>query len=502
MGGLGERTRANGGGLKGEFEATAAAVWSVHACRTRRTSWCHPRARVAIVGCGCNGEGWSGGPVTSPCAGTRGAGRARRRRSLHSLRAAAAVLVEAATASCRGSRDEGRAGCRADEERLRDPVRLGLVQFNGSGLSFYGGRVLGIVRLCSCRGGVAPAVRRVAVADILNDFECKDAEGTFKELVVKVTDVANIPIGTKVVVDFNEYKQAIGEEQGLLGGYLGTLAINGTLFPINYEKWNDMPPSRFSNYFQQNVKARFHFNIEEEFTVRYVIASLCKKWGDHRKRLWDGWYKHEISRVDLIQNVPDDIDADQWAGFCDYRLKPATVDLCKRNAENRVKQTVQHTGGYKPNSRRMEEMEQLETALTQSTSDESIVGSDDAVAKILGKEHSGRVRCLGIGAIPSTSFKRTRFHASTSTSVATPSSSSYAELQEKCKQLELTCVGLLNGLKSYFIAKDGRVPNELAGILPAQLTEVNDEHSSPSTPVDGRRSSHGSTCIPSHQEEV
>ncbi|KAJ4849247.1 hypothetical protein Tsubulata_037650, partial [Turnera subulata] len=110
-------------------------------------------------------------------------------------------------------------------------------------------------------------------------------------------------------------------------------------------------------------------------------------------------------------------------------------------------------------------------------------------------------RCLGIGVIPSTSSKRTRFQAR-STSVAILSSSSYAELQEKCKQLELTCVGLVNGLKSYFIAKDGRVPNELAGVLPAQLTEVNEEHSSLSTPVNGRRSSHSSTCIPSHQEEV
>ncbi|KAJ4839546.1 hypothetical protein Tsubulata_015957 [Turnera subulata] len=113
------------------------------------------------------------------------------------------------------------------------------------------------------------------------------------------------------------------------------------------------------------------------------------------------------------------------------------------------------------------------------TADESIVGSDDAVAKILGKEHLERVRCLGIGAIPSTSFKRTRFQASTSTSVEIVSSS-YTEFQEKYKQLELTCIGLVNGLKSYFIAMDGRVPNELAGVLPAQLTEVNDEHSSPS----------------------
>ena len=32
--------------------------------------------------------------------------------------------------------------------------------------------------------------------------------------------------------------------------------------------------------------------------------------------------------------------------------------------------------------------------------DESIISPDDAVGKILGKEHSGRVRCLGLGVVP------------------------------------------------------------------------------------------------------
>ncbi|XP_019255521.1 PREDICTED: uncharacterized protein LOC109234124 isoform X1 [Nicotiana attenuata] len=54
--------------------------------------------------------------------------------------------------------------------------------------------------------------------------------------------------------------------------------------------------------------------------------------------------------------------------------------------------------------------EKIELSLSQSTVDESEVSPNDAVGKVLGKEHSGRVRCLGLGAIPSKVFKHARPH--------------------------------------------------------------------------------------------
>ncbi|XP_052728421.1 uncharacterized protein LOC128195229 [Vigna angularis] len=118
------------------------------------------------------------------------------------------------------------------------------------------------------------------------------------------------------------------------------------------------------------------------------------------------------------------------------------MDICKKNRENRKKQVIPHTGGSKPISRRRHEMlldsgklpsrgmlyiethkkkdgsfvneaakaiaEQIEVGLSQSTTDESQVSPHDVVGRVLGPEHSGRVRCMGLGAAPTNSFRNTR----------------------------------------------------------------------------------------------
>lgn len=48
-------------------------------------------------------------------------------------------------------------------------------------------------------------------------------------------------------------------------------------------------------------------------------------------------------------------------------------------------------------------VEQIE--LTQGNTNESEIFPDDIIGKVLGAEHSGRVRCMGMGAAPSKTFK-------------------------------------------------------------------------------------------------
>ncbi|WJX37868.1 hypothetical protein P8452_25589 [Trifolium repens] len=45
-------------------------------------------------------------------------------------------------------------------------------------------------------------------------------------------------------------------------------------------------------------------------------------------------------------------------------------------------------------------VEQIEEGLAQSTNNESEVSPNDVVGRVLGPEHSGRVRCMGMGAAP------------------------------------------------------------------------------------------------------
>ncbi|KAH1221501.1 hypothetical protein GmHk_12G034903 [Glycine max] len=127
--------------------------------------------------------------------------------------------------------------------------------------------------------------------------------------------------------------------------------------------------------------------------------------------------------------------------------------------------------------------EQIEVGLTQSIVDESEVSPLDVVGRVLGLEHSGRVRCMGLGAVHSNTFRNTRLRASSlsssSSGVGFPSSNQW---QEKYNNLE-------SAFKAYMIMKEGRIPEELASYFTPDQTHLNDASSVPNTPLDARGSS-------------
>ncbi|XP_027909834.1 uncharacterized protein LOC114169024 isoform X1 [Vigna unguiculata] len=273
-----------------------------------------------------------------------------------------------------------------------------------------------------------------------------DLEGVIKKIKVKVREVNNLPRGERIIVDFDELGMAIGEGQGVLAGYCGTLAIDSNLFPINFERWSGktgMPDTYFLECFKEILQPRFCFKTGEASAQRYCKLTFSRKWAAHRQNLWNEFYDPTKSKNEIISNVPNGIDRTQWAHFVTYRLKPETWEICKKNRENRKKQVIPHTDGSKPMSRRRHEMfletgqlpsrgklyidthkrkdgsfvndaakaisEQIEVGLTQSTNDELEVSPNDVVGRVLGPEHSGRVRCMGLGAAPTNSFRNTRF---------------------------------------------------------------------------------------------
>eukprot|EP00256_Glycine_max_P069210 XP_025983805.1 uncharacterized protein LOC100817477 [Glycine max] len=143
------------------------------------------------------------------------------------------------------------------------------------------------------------------------------------------------------------------------------------------------------------------------------------------------------------------MDYDRWSGpsgvpkaYFDDCFETILKELCRRNKEIRSKQVIPHTGGFKANPRRRNELlletgklpsrgqlyiethkrkdgsfvneaaktiaEQIEVGLTQSIVDESKVSPLDVVGRVLGLEHSGRVRCMGLGVVPSNTIRNTR----------------------------------------------------------------------------------------------
>ncbi|XP_075086493.1 uncharacterized protein LOC142169162 [Nicotiana tabacum] len=70
--------------------------------------------------------------------------------------------------------------------------------------------------------------------------------------------------------------------------------------------------------------------------------------------------------------------------------------------------TRRNEDGSYVNEAAKEICEKIELALSQSTVDEYKISPNDVVGKVLGKEHSGRVRCLGLEVVPGRAFRQIR----------------------------------------------------------------------------------------------
>ncbi|KAK8260854.1 hypothetical protein V6Z12_D13G146800 [Gossypium hirsutum] len=111
----------------------------------------------------------------------------------------------------------------------------------------------------------------------------------------------------RVKVGRNSFGQPVGTEARLLAGYLGILARNANMLPINYESWNKMPDSN-KNQALDNIKARFALEVSDT----YVKKALGKRWRDHKSTLKKDYYKTKTTLEEKLQNVPPGMLRYQW----------------------------------------------------------------------------------------------------------------------------------------------------------------------------------------------
>ncbi|PPR92021.1 hypothetical protein GOBAR_AA28674 [Gossypium barbadense] len=68
----------------------------------------------------------------------------------------------------------------------------------------------------------------------------------------------------RVKVSRNTHGQPVGSEARLLAGYLGILARNANMLPINYESWHHIPDSN-KNQALANIKERFALEVSNDY---------------------------------------------------------------------------------------------------------------------------------------------------------------------------------------------------------------------------------------------
>ncbi|RYR13351.1 hypothetical protein Ahy_B04g070395 isoform G [Arachis hypogaea] len=127
---------------------------------------------------------------------------------------------------------------------------------------------------------------------------------------------------------------------------------------------------------------------------------LGRAWKDTRNHLYHYFYKEDLTLEQNIKGRPPGITADHWRWFLDYRNSKETKEKCRKNVENQSKQLYTHTGGSKSLARLEEEEERI-VEIEQHDESSRLLSQNDSLAQVLGKEHPGRVRGMGIG--PTTS---------------------------------------------------------------------------------------------------
>ncbi|KAG8473410.1 hypothetical protein CXB51_035692 [Gossypium anomalum] len=155
-----------------------------------------------------------------------------------------------------------------------------------------------------------------------------------------LSDLYDLDPANRVKVSRNTYGQPVGSEARLLAGYIGILARNANMLPINYESWHHMPDSN-KNQALANIKDRFALEVSDD----YIKKTLGKKWRDNKSTLKKQYFKKDISLEEKLRNVPSGMLRYQWEDAVRLWNSKKGEDRERVGISSRQKQKFTHTAG-------------------------------------------------------------------------------------------------------------------------------------------------------------
>ncbi|RYR16280.1 hypothetical protein Ahy_B04g073279 [Arachis hypogaea] len=215
-----------------------------------------------------------------------------------------------------------------------------------------------------------------------------------------VKEALALPPGKKIL-------QQVGQAADLLSGFLGTLGSDFQQLPICAKSWKTMSKASKEHAYDQ-VKRVFHYEDDKRGWIkRGILQRIRSCWRNLRNHLFHKVYDEELNFEKNIKRKPVGIEANHWKKFLQYRLD-------KDTKEQRQERPIGRADGWtmshkKKNGKYMNEEahlvgEAIELIESQDSSNKEFL-QNDSLAQVLGKEHLGRVRGLGIGTCSSQCFR-------------------------------------------------------------------------------------------------
>ncbi|XP_020080553.1 uncharacterized protein LOC109704196 isoform X3 [Ananas comosus] len=189
-----------------------------------------------------------------------------------------------------------------------------------------------------------------------------------------LADLWVLPPSHRVVVDCNTYGQPIGNERGLLGQFLGTIARNGGLCSLSHKDWRYVKKEKKLDILNQ-VKKKFLYHQSCE---KWIFKSAGRKWKDYKCSLKARYFDDLASLDEMYKKVLEDIVRDQWISLVNFwKTETAKADLQSKIIENQE----------------------------SSNSHGRVAWEGDAYSDVIGKDKYGYMRGVGLAPSPSELLK-------------------------------------------------------------------------------------------------
>ncbi|KAK1608221.1 hypothetical protein QYE76_031894 [Lolium multiflorum] len=165
----------------------------------------------------------------------------------------------------------------------------------------------------------------------------------------------NMPDGARIVVKCNNLGQPIGDEGGVLGKFLGTIARLGGYCPLDKKDWRNVKKDGGADTILQCVQTKFLYPAKCD---KWILKTIGRDWRKFKAGLKKEFFNAKKKRKALYKLCPEYVDTDQWRELVNYWKSKEGRAVSEKNKISRASVKTSHTAGTKSYARWAEDLRQ------------------------------------------------------------------------------------------------------------------------------------------------
>ncbi|KAH7861655.1 hypothetical protein Vadar_029016 [Vaccinium darrowii] len=192
-----------------------------------------------------------------------------------------------------------------------------------------------------------------------NEVGIRDESGKpNKRGITRLSDIWNMPPGSRIVVKFNAALRPVGQEGIVFNRFIGTVVRKPNLCPIHYNDWRKVP-YQYKLDCWNIIESKLEFPEDEgtrDKIKKDTLKSLGEKLRHWRCSLKSQHYDLSKTAAQIVAAAPATVNRDHYAELVDFWFTEEGVKLSNNNKIARGENKVPHTAGTKTYSQHAYDM--------------------------------------------------------------------------------------------------------------------------------------------------